>query len=265
VALAARLPVIFHLHGGGFETFYEQSGQIRRYFIRLILRKVHTLIALSEAARHWLSCTTGRGDVLILPNPVSIPYGEHREASPPYILFMGKLSKEKGIFDLLEAYAKTREMHRSSRLVCAGEGDIEAVQARCMQLGISEAVELPGWVEGEEKAALLAGAAVFVLPSYYEAMPMSLLEAMAWGVPVVASEVGAISEILSCETGVCIQPGNTTALADALEYLITNPGIRSNMGQFAKQSMLIKHFPDSVISHLGRIYIAIGATASQGV
>src|SRR5205814_3990716 len=125
------------------------------------------------------------------------------------ILFLGKLAPSKGIFDLLEAVAALRPDAADVRLVCAGDGDRIAVARYAERLGIADAVKFTGWVGPSGKRALLENAAVFALPSYDETLPMSVLEAMSAGVPVVASPVGGISEVVvDGVSGFLVAPGD---------------------------------------------------------
>jgi glycosyltransferase involved in cell wall biosynthesis len=259
-AFVARKPVIFHLHGGGFARFYEsRSGPIRRRIIRYVLRHATLLLVLTESWRLWIEKAAGRVDAVVIPNPVAVPVKVHREASPPFILFLGMLSQEKGVYDLLTAFSRIISKHPGLRLVCAGEGDIAGLHSQCAALGMAGVVDFPGWVGEGDKNALLAGAAAFVLPSYYEGMPMSLLEAMAWGVPVVATRVGGVEDVITDQVnGILVSPGDIPALMESLDALLSHSDLRELLGNRGKNFVLSKFGSEQVIEKISRIYASAG-------
>lgn len=261
-ALLMRQPVVFHLHGGGFKRFLEQRcGPLRRGLARWILRRTSRIVVLSDSWRHWMNELLGRDDVLVIPNPVFVSESAHREAFPPMLLFLGRLSREKGVDDLLRAFALLAKDHPAVRLVCAGDGNQQRVIALAKALGVERALQLPGWVEKEDKEKLLSSAAIFVLPSHIEAMPMSLLEAMAWGVPVVATRVGSVPEVIADgEIGVLVAPGNVAELKSAIDRLLSNPAERERMGMAAKQHVARAFGHKSVMDKMAALFLHAGIT-----
>jgi glycosyltransferase involved in cell wall biosynthesis len=258
VALAARLPVIFHLHGGGFFDFYrDRCGPLRRLLVRFLLNRVDRIVTLSEEGARRIAGITGNPRVSVLPNMVDMrafratPHqGEGAE-----LLFLGRLDPTKGVDELLQAGAKLRARFPRLRLVIAGAGDVRAVEARATVLGIADAVELPGWVVGERKQALLERASVFVLPSHVENMPVSVLEAMAAGVPVVATRVGAIPEVVEHGvTGLLVPPRDAAALALALETMLADPQRCRRMGAAARARAQRHYSVEQVMPRLEAIY-----------
>jgi glycosyltransferase involved in cell wall biosynthesis len=259
VALAARLPVIFHLHGGGFFDFYrDRCGPLRRWLVRFLLSRVDRIVTLSEAGARRIAGITGNPRVSVIPNMVDVrafrstpsPKGGGAE-----LLFLGRLDATKGVDELLQAAAKLRRRFPRLRLVLAGVGDVRAIEARAAALGIGEAVEFPGWVVGERKQALLERASVFVLPSYVENMPVSVLEAMAAGLPVVATNVGAIPEVVEDGvTGMLAPPGDADALARAIESILADPQRCQRMGEAGRARAQRHYSVDRVMPRLEAIY-----------
>src|SRR5437763_291119 len=142
---------------------------------------------------------------------------------PNLALFLGHLEAAKGIYDLLDALAGVRSAVPDVRLACAGDGDRIGVARYAENLGIAEAVKFTGWVGPSGKRALLEHAAVFALPSYEEALPVSLIEAMSAGVPVVATPVGGIPEVVADNTsGFLVAPGDKGALERARRRLLVD-------------------------------------------
>src|SRR5690606_18209745 len=107
----------------------------------------------------------------------------------------------------------------------------DAVRARAAAHGAAGEVEFPGWVEGEAKELMFAHAGIYALPSYMEALPRGILEAMAAGLPIVASRIGGIPDVIEDGVnGILIRPGDIDGLVDALLGLIEAPERRAAMG-----------------------------------
>jgi glycosyltransferase involved in cell wall biosynthesis len=170
---------------------------------------------LAEAARR-----VGAADVRWIPNGVEIPATVGEEANPPEVLFVGRLSPEKGISELVEAT-------RGLNLVVAGDGPLRSLVPNAL-----------GFVSHKHVERLLARAAVVVLPSHREGLPMVLLEAMAHGRPVVATRVGGMpSMVEEGRTGILVEPGEPTALRAAIERLLDDPDSRRRLGAAAREKV----------------------------
>jgi len=154
---------------------------------------------------------------------------------PPTVVFVGRLLQIKGVDVLLTAFARLRERLPAARLCVIGEGELRgALEARVAGLGIADGVTFTGELDAIALREQLARASLFVLPSHSEGLPMALLEAMAAGLPAVASAVGGIPEVLTPECGRLVAPGDPEALADALMALLQAPE-REAMGEAARQ------------------------------
>jgi glycosyltransferase involved in cell wall biosynthesis len=260
VGMLGGARVIFHLHGGRFARFYEEEcGALRRRAIRFFLERADCIIVLSDSWREWVSTVSRNPRVVCIPNPVLEPAEPTLPPSRSTILFLGLISREKGIFDLLEAVAAVRAAVPDVRLVCAGDGDIAAAAEHARRLGISDAVAFPGWLSGAQKDACLQRASVFALPSYAEGMPMSLLEAMAAGIPAVASAVGSVPEVIADGVnGFLIAPGDTGSLERRLCRLLCDGALRSRIAEAGRETVRNRFGADNVVAALERLYIAEG-------
>src|SRR5947207_134934 len=200
-AFAAGCPVALQLHGTGYDAS-----------IRWFLERAAIVCVPCEAMRTWVRSVARNAAVALLPPPVALEVPQVAEKSN-FVLFLGRLDAAKGIYDLLDAIALVRATLPDVRLVCAGEGDQIGVARYAERLQIADAVKFTGWVGPSGKRALLEHAAVFALPSYDEALPMSLLEAMSAGVPVVASPTGGIGEVVADgKSGFLVPPGDKAGL-----------------------------------------------------
>ena len=256
-AQAAGVPVLFHSHGGHFIEFvdHELSGWRQRLARRLIGRS-RAALALSLTSAAWLEQACGIAAVEVFPNPMPLPTASVQPtARGRDILFLARIEAGKGIYDLLEAFAIVVRTQADARLVIGGKGDTAPVRARADALGLGEQVVIEGWIGPARRAELLARAAVFALPSYEEQMPMTILEAMAAGTPVVASEAGAIPEILDYgNIGVVVPQRNIAALSDALLHVLTDNIFADTLSGRGLERIRATYLIESVMRRLRRRY-----------
>lgn len=259
IALAAGCPVIFHLHGGGFARFYEEEcGPVRRRLARFFLERAARIIVLSSQWRSWMASAMHNPHVVCIANPMQM----HPEPSPAArknaLLFLGRLERSKGIFDLVDAVAALRDTHPDVRLILAGD-DVDDVAGYAAERGVAQAITFTGWVGPETKKALLDSAGVFVLPSHAEGSPISLLEAMAAGLPSVATAVGGIPDVVADGiNGMLVEPGDVATLVRVLRKLLADRMLRSRLGAAARETVRLRFDADHVIGELEKIYASLG-------
>jgi len=212
VALATRRPVVLTVHGTDLEL-----ARHARPLARAILRRMRVVLAVSTALAGEAR-RLGARDVRVVPNGVELPEDVGPEAEPPEILFAGRLSREKGILELVEAA-------RGHELVVAGDGPLRA-----------QVPQARGWLPHEELERLYDRAAVVACPSHREGFGVVCAEAMAHGRAVVASDVGGLRDlVVDGETGLLVPPGDVPALRSALERLLADPELRRRLGAAGRE------------------------------
>ena len=207
--LAARLcgaRVVYQIHGGGVRML-QGTGRLRAPLMRQLLRRTlqwpDVVVVLSRRELQDVSEAAPQQNVLLLPNAIdpAALLAQRRLASDPAaplkLVYVGRLVRDKGLFELVEGLARARQRGVAARLVVAGEGPDEARlrQAVC-DLGLTEQVAFAGPAFGERKARLLAEADVFALPSYHEGLPYALLEGMAAGLVPLVTRTGAMPDVV---------------------------------------------------------------------
>jgi glycosyltransferase involved in cell wall biosynthesis len=246
LALAARLrgaAVIVHAHGGNIETWLT-SGR-SRLIMRVAMLPAHRVVAVWSAGRRALASVLGDERVSLIDNGVDTarfpaPEPPH---DPPRVLYVGLLTPRKGVLDLLEASRLLRADGVAHELQLLGgtpdEGPAAAVPVHDAAAGNAT---LLGTRPPEEMPAAYACADVFCLPSWWEAMPLSILEAMAGGLPVVATDVGDVRRAVDDgRTGYVVPMKAPHELAARLRPLLTDPDLRLRMGAAAR-SRVEEHF-----------------------
>ena len=249
-----------------------RGNSLWRAYSRFVLRRCNGVIALSKewlALREWLpGCL-----VEYLPNAIDLkPYRDQprpragEDGHVVRILFLGHIGQEKGSFDLINAAAQLERIlpTASWQIELRGEelrpGESEEVQQLIDESVLQEQVHIRPPIFDTEKAACLTCADLFVLPSYHEGMPISLIEAMAAGLPVVATPVGGIPDLVADgENGLLVPPGQPGELAEALAGLIGDPERRTRMGVRGRQRALDRHDLDARVPDLVRFHETVAA------
>jgi glycosyltransferase involved in cell wall biosynthesis len=178
--------------------------------------------------------------LLLLPNPAVIPpvVPDRTNREGLHFLFVGRIGKRKGAFELIRAFASLPlEIRVRVRITLAGDGEVDAACELANALGCSAQTSVLGWVEPRETERLLEEADVFFLPSHGEGMSMALLEAMAWGLPVVTTTSGGTDEfLLSDHNCILTKPGDVQEIAGAMCALARDPQLRARLGTEARRT-----------------------------
>jgi glycosyltransferase involved in cell wall biosynthesis len=212
VAMRTGRPFVVQLWGTDVEL-----ARRMKPLARAVLRRARLTIAPSSALAQEAR-RLGARDVRVIPNGVGLPDEVGPEAEPLEVLFAGRLSREKGVLELVEAAD-------GMTLVVAGDGPLRSRVPGAL-----------GFVPHDELDRLYARAAVVACPSHREGFGVACAEAMAHGRPVVASAVGGLLDLVAHEeTGLLVPPRDVAALRSALERLFGNPDLRRRFGAAARE------------------------------
>jgi glycosyltransferase involved in cell wall biosynthesis len=208
---------------------------------------------------------SSRGTSTADPSAGGAPAEGGAEGAGPTILFVGRLAAVKGVPVLLEAFARLGARHPGARLVLVGDGpERAAIEARAAALGCAGRVRFRGYLNQDEVADELARADLFALPSFAEGVPVVLMEAMASRLPVVATRIAGIGELV--EEGVSgrlVPPGDAEGLAGALDALLGDGALRARMGAAGRARVEAEFHVDREAAKL-RALIADGADGADG-
>ncbi|TMP50784.1 glycosyltransferase family 1 protein [Pseudoalteromonas sp. S201] len=239
------IPIIYQNHAANLDSFYTNAVGVKKAYISYIFSLYDLRLCLGSYWENTLNKVMDKKwDVLY--NPVPELHLNNTAHDTCNFTFMGELSERKGIKDLIHAFAKSE--NDNARLLVAGNGDVDSLVTLCSEIGISEKVEFLGWINKEQKLDLLARTDVVVLPSYAEGLPMSILEAMSVGLPVITTPVGAVEDAITHnEHGLLVNPGNIAQISSALSELAQSSDKRTQLGEAAKVKFL-KCFKDDVVA-----------------
>ncbi|WP_292433603.1 glycosyltransferase family 4 protein [Methylobacter sp.] len=251
------VPGILHLHGSETKEFYNSLSTFTKRLASHQFTAAATVLVLSDSWRSFVLEVAPKANVVVLPNYVEIPEPVSRTKHSPNInvLFLGVLGERKGVYDLLPAFAAAVKNMPQLFLRIGGNGEVEKTRALVHKLGLETHVECLGWVGGNAKNELLREADIFVLPSYNEGLPVSILEAMSLGIPVITTPVGGIPEVVKDHVnGFLISPGDIPALQNLLEQLGSDPAMRDLIGSAARLSIQGQYSKEIILPKLSAVY-----------
>ncbi len=238
-----RQKTIAHFHAGDVEEYLEKQSETGKKFISGAIGLSDRLIAVSKDSAQKLRKIAPKNEIEIIANaidtkPFAFPVKRFDErVGIVRILFVGAMGKLKGETDLADAVKLITEKHPNLRVSFLGFGG-ENLREYCAEIGIEKLIEFVGAVSLEERLGFFEKADIFALPTYAEAMPMSVIEAMAAGLPVVSTTVGGIPELIDVDKeGFLVEPANKRKLAEKLSVLITNKHLRVKMGRKAQEKV----------------------------
>lgn len=242
-----RVPMLVMMVDGRFGEFYAALPRWRQKLARRALENFHTVIVQSESWRRFYRGLAPQANCAILPNGVDCDeFTPAPRAGNPrlVVLMVGWLTPEKGVFDLLDA-VKLMEGAGDRfvvRLVGPWHGNEAAIRARIAEHGIAKAIELVGPLNGRgEILREYQQADLFTLPSWAEGLPVSVLEAMGCALPIVATNVGGVPDLVSADCGALVPPRAPADLARELARYLGDPALRLASGQAAR-ARVSEHF-----------------------
>lgn len=234
IAAAMRVPYVIHLHGGEYASFWPSRSPRMKRWIDNRFREAQRVIVLGSVWRDLVTehVPEARERITVLANAAKRP-GHQPTPKPrggPFtILFVGRLNEAKGVRQMIEALDMLKD-HKNWIAVLAGDGEVSETRDAIRKLRLHDRVEVPGWLEPDEVSRLWQRGDAFVLPSFIENLPLSIIESFAHGVPVISTSVGSIPELIDDgRTGLLIPTGDSQALASALRQLIDDPDLHRSL------------------------------------
>jgi glycosyltransferase involved in cell wall biosynthesis len=263
--------VLLHPHCS-YSVLYTERSKLWQSYFRQVIRLTRGVVALS---REWCSLGSIVSGCQVYELPNALNLAQYRDAAmahmdaernggAPRVLYLGYLGRAKGSFDLIEAAANLRSKSVDVVIDLVGDeltpGELESIKERIQTLGLSESVRVHPFAVGSAKACFLREADIFVYPSHHEGMPMAVLEAMACALPIVATSVGGLPDIV-CQgvNGLLVPPGRPAEIASALCDLCLHGSLRSTMSRNAYQIAAEKYDIEDRVARLVEIYRATAA------
>lgn len=250
-----NIPIILHMHGSQFKDFYSESPNRRKKQIKETLNKVTIILALGEQWKRYYQ-SISKTYVISLDNAVFPKQFNNRTEEKIYITTMGVLSKRKGTYDLIEVASKIKgKVDSKYKFLIAGDGEIEKVKNKIKKLNLEDMFVIPGWVSDQEKIdEIYYKSVIYVLPSYNEGMPMSILEAMSYGLPIISTNIGSIPSVVNEENGIIIKPGDIEALTQNIIHLLSNKKELDEIRRSNSEKVRLKYNIYTSVEELSKLY-----------
>lgn len=246
--------IILHIHGAEFNIFYNNVPKLIKKIITKTFDSADLIIVLSKGWEKDISEKTSNHNIKILYTCTVI-----KELKPVTartninILATGRLGKRKGTYDIIEAAKYIKNQNVIINLY--GDGNIEEFKNLVIDNNLENKIKIKGWVPDNEKEEGLKNSDILLLPSYNEGLPMSIVEAMAYGLPIISTPVGGIPEAVeNGVNGFLIQPGDFKELAEKIDILANDSELREKMGQKSYEIAKEKFDIKIVVKQLEGIY-----------
>lgn len=255
-----NIPIILHLHSASFDIVFENKSEKEKERIRHIFKLADRVVVLSESWKKWYIQNIEERPPLVIYNGMDDFMTSNDKVSQRKnnVLFLGRLGERKGTYDVIKAFEKVLKKHKDAKLLLGGDGEIDKCKKLVNSLQINESVEFLGWIDFEKKRDLLNSSKIFVLPSYSEGFPLSILEAMSARLPVVSSFAGGIpEEIENSVSGLLIDAGDTEALTSAMCKLLDDKLLCDNIGANARKRYLKYFTLNEVIKDIEDAYYGL--------
>jgi glycosyltransferase involved in cell wall biosynthesis len=251
-----RRPVLLHIHGG-INLMNRTDNRFYLFLIRRILNRSAAVIALSEADRRALERNYGYDRALTLENTIDVSeyaaLTADKHAST--LLFLGRLHEDKGLMDIVAALRKLKDEGEQFRLIVCGDGPLRGYVEREFGQLLGDRFQYRGIVAGRAKAEALAEAGIFLLPSFFEGMPMSLLEAMAAGLVPVVSDIDTLKAIVSDgQNGFVVARNNPGEISGKIKILLHDAELYKIFSDNARSTIIKTCDVKDYFYKLNRIY-----------
>jgi len=241
IKMAYQIPYVISLRGGdvpGFRPYdFHVYHKLIAPFLRMIWGNASAVIANSNGLRHLAHTFDSRFEIPIIPNGVDLESYKtiERDWSPPRLLSVGRIVHQKGLDLAMHALGGLKELNWEWRI--AGDGpQLQALQSLAQELGIDDRVFFLGWQSREQIMESYKQANVFLFPSRHEGMPNAILEAMASGLPVIATCIAGNEElVIEGQTGYLVPAEDIEILQDALKKILNDSVLRQQMGDASRR------------------------------
>lgn len=243
IKLVTKIPYVVSLRGGdvpGFRPYdFGTYHKLIAPLLRIIWMQASAIVANSNGLRELAVQFDARFEIPVIPNGVDLELyrTDARSAAMPRLFSVGRIVHQKGLDLAMHALAGLKELSWEWRI--AGDGpQLDALKLLAQKLGIADRVQFLGWQAREQLIEQYHWSNLFLFPSRHEGMPNAVLEAMASGLPVIASRIAGSEELVSNgETGFLFPSEDIEALRDALRKLISDTVLRQTMGNVARRHM----------------------------
>ena len=256
-----RKKVIYHIHSSEYYQKYNAGSKFYKRLCNYILHHADRVGCLTPKWKDLFTQKFGLSNSIVIHNMVSPPDFDfhnrksHQEGEPIRFAFLGLIDEKKGIFDLVNMIAEHKTCFQGKVIIhIGGEGKSDQLKSIIEENGLQDIIDYKGWVNEEGKNILFHEVNGFILPSYNEGLPVCILEAMSFGLPIIATRVGGIPEIMEDGVnGFLFERGDKDAMKSAMMAYIENPYLLEEHGN-ASFNLVQRYYPERIIPEIEGIY-----------
>jgi glycosyltransferase involved in cell wall biosynthesis len=255
------IPIILHMHGSQFKDFYNNSTLNKQRDIRNILDKSSAILALGEQWKTFYKTIT-KTEVVSLDNavfPKSDLILKQQNEEKIFITTMGVLSKRKGSYDILKIASNLQgKIDQKYKFLLGGDGEVEQIKGKIKDLGLNNVI-VTGWISNDEEIQkIYKKSIIYMLPSYNEGMPMSILEAMSYGVPIISTNVGSIPSVVGEKNGFIVEAGDLITIEEKIVELLNDKSKMLEMSVENIKTINNKYNINKSLDSLIKLYRKLG-------
>ena len=250
--------VIIHMHAGPFIYWYSSLNNKKKKKVDELFILADRVLVLGKYWKKSLSKIVDAKKIRVLYNGVNIPKKNCYNINGKYITYMGVLKKEKGIYDLIDAIGLIdKELDKSIKIKLCGldlEGDI---QEYINKRKLNNRFVLTGWVDEQKREEIYNNTLLNVLPSYFEALSMTVIESMAYGLPIITTNISTMNEVLD-NNDLLVEPGDINELSKKIIKYTTNKIERKNISDSLYKRAKETFSCEDMINNTLKIYMEFG-------
>lgn len=258
--------VVLQIHGGDRPQEFSRNSLWRRFLLTIGLRLSHAVVVLGEEIKKDYQEFVSGIAPIVIRNGIPLKAGQDVRHTPVRncvtLFYIGRVAENKGVQDAVEALAILRQDPDLPRLrlVIAGDGPAMAMcEKRASDLELEDSVEFVGPVFGQEKERLWSEADILVFPTFHkEALPYTIIEALAAGVPVISTRAGAIPEMIrEPDEAIFVRPNSPSDIAKAIRSLLGDARRLNEMRTACRRRAEELFDVDSMVKRFGEIYFGL--------
>jgi glycosyltransferase involved in cell wall biosynthesis len=258
MAKLLKKKVILHIHASEFYSFFLKDS----WFIKYILGMSDSVVVLCSDWKSVLSKMYPNLNIIKIENPYNLssstsPLCHSTSCGKIRVVFVGFLIESKGLRDLVDLASYVKSSGRTDVIIqIAGKGELETfVRDSIERMELQGFMDFTGWVSGEDKDNLYRNADLFILPSYREGMPISILEAMAWGLPVISTRIAGTPDVIKDGVnGFLFEPGDINGYYGAICKLADDDSMRMSMCQ-SNLERVKQNSKENIFTQINELYV----------
>lgn len=256
VAMTRKRKMIVHVHGGLYMNQDRMPWLIKRILQEIFGWKI-PFVVLGEKEKKKIQSRYNTSEIVVLPNcvDVDIRYKKKYSEECMNLGYIGRITSEKGMRELIEACKELKNLNVCFNLSVAGAEDSSTNYVDSFKELLGDRFTYVGIVSGEEKIRFISNLDIFILPSYFEGLPLSLLECMSYSVVPISTKVGSIPELITDnKNGILIETKKSKPIVEAVLGLCKDRIKLEKMGEEARKKVVEKYNPQDYITTLNSLY-----------